>query len=282
MEKQKRVLAIHDLCCVGKCSLTVAIPVLSAAGFEACAMPTAVFSAHTAFPSFTFRDLADNLMPMAEEVKKQGITFDAIYTGYLGTAAQTETVGRIIELFRAEKTRVLVDPVMGDGGRLYQNLTKDFPAGMLALSRKAAVITPNVTEAALLLGVPYLPPPHTEAYVDKLLRGLVRETGAAVVITGVSFRETEIGCALLNPEDHKIRYAMSGRENRCCHGTGDIFAAVLCAALLKEKTLFHAVQTAEEFVTDAIRHTGTEPENWYGVRFEDLLSSLPARIAGKQ
>lgn len=281
MERQKRVLAIHDLCCVGKCSLTVAVPVLSAAGLEACAMPTAMFSAHTAFPSFTFRDLTEDLLPMAEEVKKQGIGFDAIYTGYLGTAAQTQTVEKIIDLFKTEKTCVLVDPVMGDGGSLYRNLTKDFPIGMLRLSGKAAVITPNVTEAALLLGLPYLPPPHTQAYIEGLLRGLCEKTGAAVVITGVSFQETEIGCALLSPGNGEIRYAMNSRENRTCHGTGDIFASVLCAALLGGQPLYSAVCTAEKFVAEAIRNTDTKPENWYGVRFEDLLSTLPERIAGK-
>lgn len=279
MEKQKRILAIHDLCCVGKCSLTVALPVLSAAGMEACALPTALFSAHTAFPSFTFRDLTEELPPIAAELKKQQLGFDAIYTGYLGTKEQTTVVGKVIDTLKQSDTLLLVDPAMADNGSLYRNLPSDFPKGMLALTQKATVITPNVTEAALLLGLSYTPPPHKEAYIRDLLYGLRDVTGASVVITSISFADGEIGCGVLSIHATTPSYIMRGRRQHCYHGTGDVFASVLCAALMHGLPLETGVAVAEDFVTDALLHTGTEPEVWYGIRFEDLLPSLPDRLS---
>ncbi|MBP3437099.1 MAG: pyridoxamine kinase [Clostridia bacterium] len=279
MDEQKRVLAVHDLCCVGKCSLTAAIPILSAAGVEACAMPTAIFSTHTAFPSFTFLDLTDELLKMANEVKKQGLHFDAIYTGYLGTSAQAAIVKEIIALFREQGTLVVVDPVMADNGVLYKHLTPDFPQEMLSLSAEADIITPNVTEAALMLGKPYMEPPQSEEYIRSLLVELNEKTGASVVLTSICLHEGDIGCTCYDNKTGSIHFTVQPKEPSSYHGTGDIFASVLCSALVKGSDLAHAIDSSALFVKDAIRITEEHPSLWYGIQFEDLLFSLPDRIS---
>ncbi|MBQ8908640.1 MAG: pyridoxamine kinase [Clostridia bacterium] len=278
MKDQKRVLAIHDLCCVGKCSLTTAIPILSAAGMEACALPTAVFSTHTAFPTFTFLDLTDELTRMASAVKEHQFHFDAFYTGYLGTAAQAAIVKDIIALLKSEDSCVIVDPVMADNGSLYKHLTPDFPQEMLLLSAHADVITPNVTEAALMLGKPYMPAPQTEEYVRSLLTELHEKTGASVVLTSICLHEGDIGCACLDRETGAVTYTFQPKEPTSYHGTGDVFASVLCAAYMQSGKLAKSMEVAATFVRDAIQTTEEQPSLWYGIRFEDLLSELQPRI----
>ena len=278
MKEQKRVLAVHDLCCVGKCSLTTAIPILSAAGMEACALPTAVFSTHTGFPSFTFLDLTDELSKMASAVKAQSFRFDAFYTGYLGTAAQAAIVKDAIALLKSEDSCVIVDPVMADNGALYPHLTPDFPKEMLSLSACADLITPNITEAALMLGKPYMPQPQSEEYVRSLLTELHEKTGASVVLTSICLHEGDIGCACLDAKTGAIYYAFQPKEPRSYHGTGDVFASVLTAAYMQSGNLPKSMEVAALFVRDAIQATEAQPSLWYGIRFEDLLSDLQNRI----
>lgn len=278
MKDQKRVLAIHDLCCVGKCSLTTAIPILSAAGMEACALPTAVFSTHTGFPSFTFLDLTDKLAEMAAAIKEQAFRFDAFYTGYLGTAAQAAIVKEAIALLRSEDSTVIVDPVMADNGALYKHLTPDFPKEMLKLSSYADLITPNVTEAALMLEKPYMEAPQSEEYVRSLLTELHEKTGASVVLTSICLHEGDVGCACLDGKTGAVYYTFQPKEPTSYHGTGDVFASVLCAAYMQSRNLAKSVALAAAFVRDAIRITEKQPSLWYGIRFEELLSTLQGRI----
>ena len=174
---QTRVLAIHDLCGVGKCSLTAALPILSAAGIEACALPTAIFSTHTAFSSFVSEDLTSFLLPMAEAIKEQNFRFDAIYTGYVANGDQAGIISDIITLLADEDTRIIVDPAMADGGVLYTCLPSTFPAEMKKLCRRASVITPNVTEALLLLGRDGNAVPTDKAGYEELITALAKEVG---------------------------------------------------------------------------------------------------------
>ena len=193
----KRVLAVHDISCFGKCSLTAALPIISAAGIETTVLPTAVLSTHTGgFTGFTYRDLADDLMPIARHWQTLDLRFDAIYTGFLGSIGQIDLVIELIALLKGEGTRVIVDPVMADHGELYGLFSADFPRGMARLCAVADVIIPNTTEAALLLGRDWTAPPYTEEQVRELCSALTDELGAAaVVLTGVAFDKARLGAA---------------------------------------------------------------------------------------
>ncbi len=276
---QARVLAIHDICGIGKCSLTVAIPILSAAGIEACAMPTAVFSNHTAFDTFNCHDLTDYLTPMAEEIKRQGVHFDAIYTGYLANGAQAEIVKNIISMLADEETRVIVDPAMADHGRLYACLPESFPADMETLCQAASVITPNVTEALLLLGKNADTLPQSEEEYGALARALGEKMDADTVLTSVRFADGKVGCAVWENGKKSLSFISTPFVDHGYHGTGDVFSSVLTASLLGGKDLPHAARIAAEFVHDAIADTANEnPSLWYGVNFEKHLVKLNERL----
>lgn len=276
---QKRVLAIHDICGVGKCSLTVALPVLSAVGIEACAMPTAVFSTHTAFSSFHFHDLTDELLPMAKEIKKHNVHFDAIYTGYLANGAQASIIKEITEMLGQKDTLLIVDPAMADHGKLYACLPSDFPKDMKTLCHSANVVTPNVTEAMLLLGRDTDNMPKNEEECAALAEALGKEIGTSVVLTSVPFKDGRFGCVVWEKDVKKCSFVATKEVPHSYHGTGDTFSSVLTAALLNEKSLICATKIAAEFVERVIRDTASEhPSLWYGVNFEKELSSLKERI----
>lgn len=271
---QKRVAAIHDISCFGKCSLTAALPIISAAGIETAVIPTAVLSTHTGgFSGYTFRDLTDDILPIARHWKQCGITVDAVYTGYLGSSRQTELVLQAIELIKKSNTLVIVDPVMADDGRLYGGFSPDFPLHMRSLCERADIITPNITEAALLLGVEFMSPPHTEKYIGRLLKGLYALTGSRIVLTGVSFNRQRIGVACFDGE--KTEYVFSEHIDAAYPGTGDAFASALVAALMNGKSLNAASAIAVNFICDAIRLTQKRyPDMKYSVAFEEALPEL--------
>ena len=276
---QSRVLAVHDICGIGKCSLTAAIPILSAAGIEVCPMPTAVFSNHTAFSSFNCFDLTDYLTPMAEEIKKQNVHFDAIYTGYLANGGQAEIIKSVIDMLADDETRVIVDPAMADNGKLYACLPDDFPMDMKKLCRIAAVITPNVTEALLLLGKSTDKMPAGSEECGALAKELGEDLGTNVVLTSVRFDSDRLGCAVWEHEEGKLSYISLAYVNHSYHGTGDIFSSVLTAALLAEFSLVDAARIAAEFVRDVIADTAEQhPALWYGVNFEKHLAGLAGMI----
>lgn len=272
---QKRVLAVHDICGVGKCSLTVALPVLSAAGIEACAMPTAVFSTHTAFSSFNFHDLTDYLLPMAKEIKNHNVHFDAIYTGYLANGAQAAIIKEITEMLGEEDTLLIVDPAMADHGRLYSCLPDDFPKDMKTLCCCASVVTPNVTEAMLLLEKDTSQMPKNEAECAALAEELGEDLKTNVVLTSVPFENGRFGCVVWEKEKKETFFVSTKEVPHSYHGTGDTFSSVLTAALLNGKTLVSATKIAAEFVQRVIEKTAAEhPNLWYGVNFENELATL--------
>lgn len=275
---QTRVLAIHDLCGVGKCSLTAALPILSAAGVEACALPTAIFSTHTAFSSFISQDLNDFLLPMAKAIKEQNFHFDAIYTGYLANGEQAGIISDIITLLADANTKIIVDPAMADGGKLYTCLPDSFPAEMKKLCRRASVITPNITEALLLLGRDGNAVPTTKEGYEELIRALAKEIGTAVVLTSVALNQDTIDCAVCEGED--VTFISEPYVAHGYHGTGDVFSSVLTAAYLRGRTLVEATSIAAEFVRRTIRKTDkNNPSLWYGVNFEAELPSLASLLA---
>lgn len=272
--KQKRVAAIHDISCLGRCSLTVALPIISAAGVETAVIPTAVLSTHTGgFENYTFKDLSDNIVPVARHWKSEGITADAVYTGYLCSREQIYLVLEAARLISNDKTLLITDPVMADNGKLYKGFARDYPNYMLKLCSTADIITPNITEASLMLGTEFKNGPYTEEYINGLLCGLYLKTGAEIVLTGVYFDDRKIGAAVY--DGNGTSYVFSERMDKMYHGTGDVFTSTLTAALMNGRSLKASAQIAANFTCACIKKTmesGTEAR--LGVNFESQLPSL--------
>lgn len=273
MHKQKRVAAINDISCIGKCSLTVALPVLSAAGLETCPLPTALLSTHTGdFKGYTFMDLTSQLGPIAEHWKSFNAEFDAIYSGYLGSKEQLGFTADFIDNFKKD-TLVLTDPVMADHGKLYAGFDGAFVCGMARLCKKADIIVPNITEACFLTETPYLGEVQKEEDISELLKKLVELSGGAVVLTGVSFDGENIGAACYNKE--KIGFVFSKRLDVAYHGTGDVFASSLLAALMQGFAVEKATEIAVNFVCKCIEQTISDVgRSYYGVNFEPQIKNL--------
>ena len=272
----KRVVSIQDISCLGKCSLTVALPIISAMGVEACVVPTAVLSTHTGgFQGFTFHDLTQEIAPIADHWEKEGITFDAIYTGYLGSFQQIELVGQFFDRFGKGDTLVYVDPAMADNGVLYTGFTPDFALEMGKLCGKADVIVPNLTEASFMLGVPYVGEGYDEAYIHKMLKDLTGLGCRRAVLTGMSFEPGKIGAVAYDAQTDT--YASYFNENLPVqfHGTGDVFASACVGALMNGKDLEGALKVAVDYTLECIRETQKDPDaRWYGVNFEAAIPAL--------
>jgi pyridoxine kinase len=289
---QKQVVAIHDISGFGRCSLTVALPVLSAAGIQTSVIPTAVLSTHTGgFTGFTYRDLTDDILPVARHWRELGLKFDAIYTGFLGSFEQVDLVIQAIGLLRSAETIVVVDPVMADFGKLYTIFGDNFPAAMHGLCAEADVIVPNLTEAALLTGEPYREGPFTEGEVKEMLLRLAGVRNGArggtrdgcVVLTGVSYTGDPhiIGAASYDARTDEFAFAGEKRIEPMYHGTGDVFASVLTAALVNGRPLADACATAVRYTVAAIARTkAAGTDNRFGVDFESGLSGLRSLIDG--
>lgn len=275
MEKQKRALAVHDISCIGKCSLTVALPVISAADIETSVLPTSILSTHTGgFEGYTFRDLTEDITSIANHWDKLKIPFDAIYTGYLGSKEQIGLVMDLFDRFAKENTLKLVDPVMADNGKLYPGFDSSFPAEMAKLCKIADVIIPNITEATLMLGEDYKEGPYTKEYIEGLLSRLGNAFGGKIVLTGVTFDIKYLGAAGLDSETGEISYAMREVIPGYYHGTGDVFGSGLLAALLTGFSINDSAKVAVNFTVSAINSTEPDREPRYGVRFEAALPVL--------
>ena len=275
-ERQRRVLAVHDISCVGRCSLTVALPVLSAMGFETSILPTSILSTHTGgFEGYTCRDLAEDMPPIAAHWRALGLRFDAIFTGWMGTHRHIEHLFGLLDAF-SDGAKLIVDPVMGDNGRLYATLDDAYVAAMRALSARADLLLPNITEAALLTGVDYPFPGYDEAWVVDMLRRLNALGRGAAVLTGVSLAPGRIGAASLNGDE--LIYRDDAYIPGMWHGAGDVFASVLTGEVLRDRPLSHALDTAVGFTARCIRRTrdaGTDER--LGLQFETGLVELSNR-----
>ena len=272
MDKQKRILAIHDISCVGRCSLTVALPIISAAGLECSLLPTALLSTHTGeFKGYTFLDLSGEMERILDHWATLGLFFDYIYTGYLGSAKQIKTVARAVGMYPDAK--LVVDTVMGDNGRLYAGLGDDFPHMMRELSAMADMITPNATEAALLLGEDYAGEPALSEDTEGLLCRLSELTaGGTAVLTGLH-RGGETGAAAIAGGTVVSAFAPSVAGS--FHGTGDVFASALIACLANGRPIDGALDMAVRFTYSAIKETAEEGRpRRFGVRFESVLPML--------
>lgn len=277
MRRAPKVAVVQDMSGFGRCSMTVALPVLAAMGGQCCPVLTAYLSAHTGFPpggGAVFHDMSGQIPGVTEHWGELGVALDAVYSGFLGSAGQVDHLLALITRFRREGCLVLVDPVMGDHGRAYRTCTPDLRAGMARLCAQADVITPNLTEAAMLLGEGYREHPEP-TLVRSWLERLSRPGGRSVVITGVSAARGEIGAACIDGRSGKISFAMARQEKGSFPGTGDLFASVLLGALLRGESLERASILAVGFVQRAVRRTldlGTPALE--GVQFEGLLGEL--------
>lgn len=271
----KRIVTIQDISCVGKCSLTVALPIISACGVETSVIPTAVLSTHTAFNGFTFCDLTDEIEPIAKHWKEENISFDAIYTGYLGSFRQLQLINSFINDFKTEDNIVFIDPVMGDNGKLYPGFTQDFADSMAELCGKADVIVPNLTEACFMLHEDYIENGYSEEYIKNILIKLTGLGCKNAVLTGVSFEEGKLGVMVYNRETKEFSSYFTEKINVSFHGTGDVFSSACVGALMKGLSLEGALKTAANYTVASIAATVKEENhNWYGVNFEEAIPCL--------
>ena len=264
-----KILTVQDISCVGQCSLTVALPILSAAGQETCILPSAVLSTHTAgFTGYTFRDLTEDIPAITDHWEKENIRFDAVYTGYLGSTEQIACVRDIIRRLSAPGALAVVDPAMADNGRLYPAFDGAYVEAMKTLAFSADIILPNITEACFLTGMDYRES-YDEAYIAGLLDRLTAAGAKTVILTGVGYRPGRTGVAVQDKGER--RYYEHRRIEKGSHGTGDVYAAAFVGALLNGRDAYEAAAVAADYTVLCIEATQGDASHWYGVKFEKEL-----------
>ena len=274
----KRIVTVQDISCLGKCSLTVALPIISAMGVEAAIIPTAVLSTHTMFSRFTFKDLTDQIEPVTKHWKDEDITFDALYTGYLGSAEQIELMKKMFADFKTEGNITFVDPAMGDNGKLYPAFDEAFAKKMASLCGAADIIVPNITEACFMTGTEYKTD-YDEAYVNELLKKLSGLGAKISILTGVSFEEGKTGVMGYDSEKNETYYFSHEKLTSSYHGTGDIFSSTCVGALMRGFDWKQAVEIAAKYTVECIRLTMQDGKlQWYGVHFEQAIPYLLSLI----
>ena len=273
---QKRALSIQDISCVGRCSLTVALPIVSAAGIETAILPTAVLSTHTGgFTGYTFRDLTEDIEPIAAHWKSLNLRFDALYTGYLGSHEQLALVADMFDAFGGQDTLILVDPAMADLGKLYPAFDTSFALGMRDLCARADIIVPNITEACFMLEQDYPGEDYDQVFIEQTLRALAALGPKRAVLTGASFEAGRLGAAAYDANSDEMMYYFTERIPKNYHGTGDVYASALLGALLNGADTYAAIRIACEFTLGAVRRSYVaQSESHLGVDFEHELPEL--------
>ncbi|MBQ2308204.1 MAG: pyridoxamine kinase [Clostridia bacterium] len=269
----KKILTIQDISCVGQCSLTVALPIISACGLETCVLPSAVLSTHTAgFKGYTFRDLTDDMPDIRAHWEKEGIKFDAIYTGYLGSTKQIDYVKDIFASGSKEGTVTIVDPAMADNGKLYPAFDEEYVEAMKGLCASADFIVPNMTEAALLAGMHY-EDGEDRRYVDKVMDRLIEMGCKNIILKGLPSKNGNY-IGILMYVDGKMDYYEHEKLPNSCHGTGDVYASAFVGALMRGKSANEAARIAAEYAMECIKETAKLDNHWYGAAFELALPKL--------
>lgn len=267
-----RILTIQDISCVGQCSLTVALPILSACGHETAILPSAVLSTHTGgFKGFTFRDLSDDIPGIQKHWIDNKIDFDAVYTGYLGSTKQIDMVKNIMHTLLRPKGRKIVDPAMADNGKLYVGFDRQYVDAMKTLCAEADVVLPNITEASMLTDSEYKES-YDEAYINMLAEKLIKLGSKAVVLTGVSFKQDKTGVMVY--ENGKKNYYEHKKISKGSHGTGDVYASAFVGALYKNKSMFESAKIAADYTVKCIENTYKDESHWYGAKFETAIPEL--------
>ncbi len=273
---QKRILTIQDISCVGQCSLTVALPIISACGVEVAVLPSAVLSTHTGgFTGYTFRDLTDDMPAIKEHWLKEGLSFDSVYTGYLGSTKQIDYVKDIMDSILIEGGLRIVDPAMADNGKLYYGFDNKFVSAMANLCAEADIILPNITEACFMTGYEYREY-YNENYIEELLGALEKICKGTVILTGVSYDTQHTGVMVKTGSD--VLYYEHRHIEGGTHGTGDVYASAFTGALMRGKSVYDAARIAADYTLACIENTLNDKEHWYGVKFESMLGKLIAAI----
>lgn len=268
----KKILTIQDISCIGQCSLTVALPILSACGHETCILPSAVLSTHTAgFSGFTFRDLTEDMPAIQAHWNKEGIKFDCIYTGYLGSTKQVAYVKNILDTMGNATSVKIVDPAFADNGKLYPAFDDAYVQAMKNLCCSADILLPNVTEACFLSGTEYKEI-YDQKYIENLLVSLSKLGCSTIVLTGVGYVPDKTGVVVY--KNGKMDYYEHERISKGCHGTGDVYASAFTGALLRGNTLFNSAKIAADYTVLCIKNTQGDASHWYGVKFEPVLPKL--------
>ncbi len=274
----KRVVTVQDISCVGKCSLTVALPIISAMGIETAIIPTAVLSTHTMFSEFTCKDLTDQITPITEHWKRAEIDFDAIYTGYLGSFEQIDLMIKMFSDFKKESNITFVDPAMADNGKLYPAFDEAFAKKMASLCAVADIIVPNITEACFMTDTEYKSE-YDEEYVKALLKKLSCLGAKICILTGVSFKEGMTGVMGYDSEKDEYFYYSHVRHSRSYHGTGDIFSSTCLGGIMNGLDWKKAAVLAADYTSECIRLTIEDPKGRdYGVNFEQAIPMLIKRL----
>lgn len=274
----KRIVTIQDISCVGKCSLTVALPIISAMGIETAVIPTAVLSTHTAFKNFTYRDLTNDLPKIASHWKQEKFNFDGIYTGYLGSIEQIDMLKEFFKQFKTSENFIFIDPVMADNGKLYAGFDTNFVKEMKEFCKTADIIVPNLTEASYMLETEYKEK-YSEEEIKHMLIELSNLGPKYVVLTGVSFKDNELGVMSYNKETNKFFTYFKEKVPAKYHGTGDVFASTLVGAITNKNTIEEGLKIAVDYVWETINGTyKTNKEDAYGVNFETKIPYLINRI----
>ena len=270
----KRVLTIQDISCLGKCSITIALPVISALGSEAVILPTAVLSTHTMFKNFTVKDLSDQIEPITDHWLSEDVHFDAIYTGYLGTIDQIDQMKALFKKFKKDDTLIFIDPVMADNGKLYPAFDMDYVKKNKELCGEADIIVPNITEAAFMTGMEYKEE-YDESYIKDML-GALNEFGAKIsVLTGVSLSDGKTGVYGYDSESDDYFIYQNDRIDATYHGTGDLFSSTVIGEICRGKSWQDAMKIAADYTAKTISVTMNNPEKpWYGVDFEETIPDL--------
>ena len=269
----KKVVTMQDISCVGKCSLTVALPVLSSLGVETCVIPTAVLSFHTMFKDFTFHDLTGEIELILNAWEKEDFQFEGIYTGYLGSFEQLNLARDLFKRFGKGKVK-LVDPCMADNGKLYTGFTLEFAKEMANLCAEADIICPNLTEASFLLDIPY-ETEYDEAYVQDVLKKLTALGCSKAILTGISLEEGKLGAYAYDAESDTFDTYFTDEESEHFHGTGDIWASAFFGTYIQTADFHKSLKVACDYVRESIAITLAEPNhNTYGVNFEEAIPSL--------
>lgn len=267
----KRILTVQDISCLGQCSITVALPILSACGHETCILPSGILSTHTGgFGMPHIKDLTDEFAGVLNHWQDQKVTFDVVYTGYLGNTEHMKYVKRIFDTMLIPDGVRIVDPAMGDHGKLYTCFDMDYALAMRDFCESADVILPNITEACMMTGMPYQEK-LDETYVCRVMAEL-EKICPNVVLTGIGYAENETG-VLLSQSGHRWHYVQK-KIPKNFHGTGDVFASAFVGAWQQEKTMEEAVKIAADYTALCIEKTWKEPAHWYGVKFESALPNL--------
>lgn len=279
----RKVLTLQDISCLGQCSLTVALPIISACGVETIILPSAVLSTHTGgFSGFTFRDLTEDLPGIMKHWQKEGLLFDCLYTGYLGSVTQIEYVYDLREKLLKDNSPLIVDPAMADHGRLYTGFDQNFVKHMGELCGKADIILPNLTEAALITNTEYIAGFQEESYILKLLEKLGALGAKIVILKGINYKpgiksatpHDQLGIAIYDCTTKDLQYYFHEKQPHNSHGTGDCFASAFTGALMQGKTMFEAARLAADFVVACLKATKGDENHRYGVKFERALPML--------